>query len=161
MSGYIDEVVAAHELGHAMVGQKHGHEVDRVKVWSAGIVFDHGLIGACWLTRDKEVPFIDDRPDPDYIRSLLAVAPAGQVAAEMWYERFRPGEKCPDGTSGDRAIFKKRLAWIPSEYSDLACTWKEASQHARELLEPIWPELVRRIPLLLEKKTLRQKHVRL
>lgn len=154
-----DEAVAAHELGHVLTGKYAGIPLDKVRVFKAGWFSDQ-LIGVCY-SEPVVVPFDEEiRPDRDFYENYLATFTGGQAAMEMWYEEFLPADRVPWAASADKALHAKDLAYNPPEWrAVLDFTWEDSMRHARKMLTPVWDELLGLIPVLLEKKTLRQRHI--
>ncbi len=157
---YIDEAVGAHELGHAMAGQAMGLEIEKVRVFRS--FWSGNLFGVCYPV-PQLIPAAEgseDKPDEKVCHAILAEIAAGQVAMEMWYEENRPHETAPWGAVHDEPLHRKELQRM-GDWGIRLRTWDESMTDARIALEPIWPQLAERIPLLLSRKTLRQKHVRI
>lgn len=155
-----DEAVAAHELGHAMAGQAMGLEIRTVRVFRT--FWSGDMIGVCYPA-PQYIPAVEGRPDlPDerVCHALLAEDAAGQTAMDMWYAENLPGEMVPWTGSADRDLHRKQLRNM-SDWGIPLRSWNESVADARDALEPIWPMLLDRIPLLLKNKTLRQKDVRI
>lgn len=154
---YHPKGVCAHELGHAMVGQEAGLEIERVRIFKT--FWSGTLLGDC-EPAEQEVPHPDGKADETVCRALQTTTAAGQMAMQMWYEENLPGESVPWGAAGDYP-YHQREARMIREWGVQPRTWDQSMDDAREALERIWPLLLDRIPLLLSRKTLKQKHVRI
>lgn len=157
MSNYHPHGTAAHELAHAMVGQEVGLEIEKVQVFKT--FWSSNTLGVCWPA-EQLIPDVDGKPDETVCRALQTTTAAGQMGMQMWYEENLPTEPVPWGGAGDYP-YHKREARMLREWGIRPRTWDESMQDARDALTPIWPLVLERIPLLLSRKTLKQKHVRI
>lgn len=153
-----DEAVAAHELGHVLTGKYAGIPLEKVRVFKAGW-FSSELTGVCY-SEPVLVPFENDRPDQEFYQNYLATFTGGQAALEMWFSEFCPDELVPETAIADRELHARDLAYNPPEWRALLnYTWEDSMVRARGILRPVWNELLDLIPVLLEKKVLRQRHL--
>lgn len=140
-----DEMVAAHELGHAIVAQETGLTPGNIRVerswWSNEIVSGYCELGSFMY------PVPGDNPEPggwDLFRGMLIMTAAGQAASAHW---FRLNDQPVEFTADhDYAAFRKDAQLMPN-----APSWEQALEEATHLVVARWDDVVENTPVLLEK----------
>lgn len=140
-----DELVAAHELGHAIVSQETGLTPGNIRLetswWS-----DEITGGYCEL-RSFRYPGPDNDAAGGWnlYRGMLIMTAAGQAASEHW---FQLNDQPVDFTAGsDYAMFRADAEVMPN-----APTWDQALEEARHIILARWDDVVALTPALLDKR---------
>lgn len=144
MSGFPDEMVGAHELGHAIAARECGVPIGEIRAFSPFFSFSNQLTGYCTLRSmrvkcDAEGMIVDKRWE-----GLLIMTAAGQVASEHWYRLHDLPMEETAGT--DRVLFAEDAALMENPL-----TWDEAAEKARHIIVACWAEIVELTPELLER----------
>jgi hypothetical protein len=139
-----DELICAHELGHAIVGQEEGLAGEirlEVSWWSNAITG-----GFCEL-KSLRYPEEDTGNPDDWkaYRGMLLMTAGGQAASEHWFQLR--DQRIEDTAGSDRIIFNTDAPVMPN-----APSWEQAVEEAKHLILPRWDDVVRLTPELLERR---------
>jgi hypothetical protein len=142
------EMVAAHELGHAIVARECGLTPGNIKMeisWWSG----EATSGYCEL-KSFMYPVPGDNPEPGgwkLYRGMLIMTAAGQVASEHWFQLR--GQPIQHVSGSDYEMFVQDAVVMPNPP-----TWDQAKEEARQIVVAHWEEIVQLTPALVENRRL-------
>lgn len=142
-----EELVVAHELGHAIVAQEVGLTMGEIRLETSW--FSNAITGGYCELKSFQYPG-EDNDDPngwDLYRGMLLMTAGGQAAAGHWFQLN--GQSVQNTAGSDRIIFNTEAPVMPN-----APSWEQAVEEARHLILPRWDDVVRLTPVLLEKRRL-------
>lgn len=135
------EMVATHELAHAIAGREMGIRLGPIRVTSSWL---SGMSGYC-VVRQMKIPCDEQGNITDWSthEGLLVMTAAGQAGSAHWFQLH--GLPVAETAGEDRMLFAQDAAEMPNPLS-----WEEASDRARHIVLAAWDEIVELTPLLLE-----------
>lgn len=144
------ELVAAHELGHAIAARETGIRLGDIRVTSSWL---SGMAGYC-VVRQMKIPCDAEGNITDWSthEGLLVMTAAGQAASSHWFQLH--GMPIAETAGEDRFLFAQDAAEMPNPMS-----WEEASDRARHIVVSHWDEIIDLTPRLLERGRLDPRQV--
>lgn len=140
-----DELVAAHELGHAIVAQEVGLTMGEIRLETAWL--SNAITGGYCELKGFRYPD-EDNDDPRgwrLYRGMLLMTAGGQAAAEHWFQLH--DQHVANTAGSDRIIFNTDAPVMPG-----APSWEQAVEEAKHLILPRWDDVIALTPTLLEKR---------
>jgi len=140
-----EELIAAHELGHAIVAQETGLKLGEIRL-TAGW-FSNAITGGYCELGSLRYPDEDTGDPNDWkaYRGMLLMTAGGQAASEHWFQLH--DQRVQNTAGSDRIIFNTDAPVMPD-----APSWEQAVEEARHLILPRWDDVIRLTPVLLERR---------